>query len=140
MLKQNEKCSSKSNSYLLKREKRTESHLLLERGNHFLQVVVSLSLKKKAKNRPGYMIPTMNCYPTNGQLRDPDFTRRILYHPNQQQYSQHPILWVVLNISKKVLRTRLIRVLLQHPIKQVGLTIHFKTSLVRNSDNIKYKT
>ena len=35
-LKQNEKCSSKSNSYLLKREKRTESHFLLERGNHLL--------------------------------------------------------------------------------------------------------
>ena len=85
------------------------------------------------------MIPTMNCYPTNGQLRDPDFTRRILYHPNQQQYSQHPILLVVLNISKKVLRTKLIRLLWQHPIKQVGLTIHFKTSLVRNFDNIKYK-
>ena len=35
-LKQNNKCSSKSNSYLLKREKRSESHLLLERENHLL--------------------------------------------------------------------------------------------------------
>ena len=30
-LKQNKKCSSKSNSYLLKREKPSESHVLLER-------------------------------------------------------------------------------------------------------------
>ena len=96
-----------------------------------------LSLKKEKK--VGCIIPTMNCYLRNGQLRDPDFTRRILCHPNQQQYLQHPILWVVLNISKKVLRTRLIRLMSQHPIKQVGLTIHFKTSLVRISDNIKYK-
>ena len=101
----------------------------------------SLSKKKtEKKKRTCYIIPTMNFYPRNGQLRDPDFTCRILYHPNQKQYSQHPILWVVLNISKKVLRTRLIRVLFQHHIKQVGLTIHFKTSLVRNSDNMKYKT
>ena len=28
----------------------------------------------------------------------------------------------------------------QHPIKQVGLTLHSKTYLVRNSDNIIYKT
>ena len=34
MLKQNKKCSSKSNSYLLKTEKRSESHLLFERKNH----------------------------------------------------------------------------------------------------------
>ena len=97
---------------------------------------LSLSLKKKA----GYIIPTMNCYPRNGQLRDPDFTRRILYHPNQQQYSQHPILWVVLNISTKVLRARFTRVLSQHSIKQVGFTKHFKTSLVRNSGNINANT
>ena len=102
-----------------------------------MQVVISLSKKKEKK--VSYIIPTMNCYLRNGQLRDPDFTRRILYHPNQQQYSQHPILLVVLNISKKVLRTKLIRLLWQHPIKQVGFTIHFKTSLVRNFDNIKYK-
>ena len=82
----------------------------------------------------------MNCYPRNGYLRDPDFTHHKLYRPNQYQYSQHPILWVVLNISTIVLRTRLIRVQLQHPIKYVGLTINFKTSLVRNSDNIKYQT
>ena len=96
--------------------------------------------QRKEKKKTGYIIPTMNCYPRNGQLRDPDFTRHKLYHPNQQQYSQHPILWVVLNISTIVLRTRLIRVQSQHPIKQVGLTIDSKTSLVRNSDNIKYKT
>ena len=96
-----------------------------------------LSLQEK---KAGYIIPVMNCYPRNGQLRDTDFTPHTLYHPKQQQYSQHPILWVVLNISTIVLRTRLIRKLSQHPIKQVGLTIHFKTSLVRNSDNIKYKT
>ena len=33
------------------------------------------------------------------------------------QYLQHPILWVVLNISTIVLMTRLIRVQSQHPIK-----------------------
>ena len=92
------------------------------------------------KKKASYIIPTINCYPRNEKLRDPDFTRRILYHPNQQQYSQHPILWVVLNISTIVLRTRLIRVQSQLPIKQVGLTVHSKTSLVRNSDDIKYKT
>ena len=96
--------------------------------------------RKKKKKRTGYIIPTMNCYPRNGQLRDPDFTRHKLYHPNQYAYSQHLIFWVVLNISTKILRTRLIRVQSQHPIKQVGLTIHSKTSLVRNYDNIKYKT
>ena len=97
---------------------------------------ISLSLKKMV----GYIISTINCNLRNGQLRDPDFTRHKLYHPNQYAYSQHPILWVVLNISTIILRTRLIRVQSQHPIKQVGLTIHSKTSLVRNSDNIKYKT
>ena len=66
--------------------------------------------------------------------------RRILYHPNQWQYTQHPIFWVVFNISTIALRARLIRVLSQHTIKQVRFTIQFKTSLVRNSDNIKYKT
>ena len=58
----------------------------------------------------------MNCYPRNGQLRDPDFTRHKLHHPNQLQFSQHPILWVVLNISTIVLRTRLIGVKSQHAI------------------------
>ena len=95
-LKQTKRCSSKSNSYLLKRER-------------------------------------------NGQLRHPDFTGLIFYHPNQQQYLQYSILQVVFNISTIVLRTGLITVLLQHPIRQVGLTIHFKTYLVKNSDNIKYK-
>ena len=95
-----------------------------------------LSLQEK---KVGYIIPVINCYPRNGQLRDTDFTRHTLYHPKQQQYSQHPILWVVLNISTIVLRTRLIRVQSQHPIKLIELTIHSKTFLVRNSDNIKYK-
>ena len=49
-------------------------------------------------------------------------------------------LGVVLNISAIVLRTTLIRVQQQHPIKQAGLTIHSKPSLVRNSDNAKHKT
>ena len=66
--------------------------------------------------------------------------RSRLYYPNQQQYSQHPILWVVLSISVIILRTRLIRVQSQHRMKQVGLTINSKTFLVRNSDNIKHKT
>ena len=35
-----------------------------------------LSRKKKA----GYIIPTMSCYPRNG---NPDLTRHILYNPNQ---------------------------------------------------------
>ena len=34
--KQNKKCSMKNNSYLLKREKRSESHLLLECKNHIM--------------------------------------------------------------------------------------------------------
>ena len=129
MLKQNKKCSSKNNSYLL--------NICLKGRNAKITCCRWSSLSQK---KASYMIPTMNCYPRNGQLRDPDFMRHILCHPNQCQYSQNPILRVVLNISKKVLRTRLIRVLLQHRIKQVGLTIHFKASLVRNSDNIKYKT
>ena len=81
----------------------------------------------------------MNHYPRNGQLRDPNFTRHKLYHSNQYQYLQHSILWVVLNISAIVLTTRLTKVQLQNPIKQVGLLMHSKTSLVRNSDKMKYK-
>ena len=76
----------------------------------------------------------MNYIPRNGQLRDPDFTRHKLYHPNQQQYLQHAILCIILNISTIAQRTRLTRVQLQHPIKQVGLTMHSKASFVRNSD------
>ena len=101
---------------------------------------VHISLEKKERKRTGYIIPTMNCYPRNNSLRDTDFTRHKLYHHNQQHYLQHPILWAVLNISTIVLRRRLIKVQKQHLIKQVGLSIHSKTSLVRNSDNIKYKT
>ena len=58
MLKQNKKCSSKSNSYLLKREKRSESHLLLERENYLLWVVMSLSLKKNNNKKKGGLYNT----------------------------------------------------------------------------------
>ena len=105
-----------------------------------LQVHISQRKRKKKEKKTGYVIPTMNYSRRNRQLRDPDFTCHKLYHPNQQQYSQHPILWVVPNISTIVLRIRLTSVQSQHPIKQVGLTVYSKTSLVRNSDNIKYKT
>ena len=37
------------------------------------------------------------------------------------------------------MRTRLIKVQSKHPVKQVGLTIHSKTFLVKNTDNIKHK-
>ena len=63
----------------------------------------------------------MNFRPRNGKLRDPDSTRHKLYHPRQYQYSQHPILWVVLNISTIVLRTRFKRLQSQRPIKKVGV-------------------
>ena len=36
------------------------------------------------------MISTINSYPRNEQLRDPDVTRHKLYHSNQYQYSQSP--------------------------------------------------
>ena len=119
--------------------------IIIYKRQKLLQVLPSLGTKKKQKQnktkqkKVGYIIPTLNCYPRNGQLKDPDFTCHILFHPNQQQYSPHPILWVVLNISTIVLRTRFIRVPSQHPINQVGLTIHAKTSLFRNSDSIRYK-
>ena len=104
------------------------------------KAAVGANLSKKEKEKKtGYIIPTRNCYRKNRQLRDPDFLRRKLYHRNHQQYSQHPILWVVLNINAIVLRPRLIRVQSTHPTKQVGLTTHSTTSLVRNSDDIKYK-
>ena len=86
--------------------------------NNKTKVVVGVYLsRKKNKKRTGYIIPTMNCYPRNGSLRDPDFTRHKLYHPNQYQYLQHLILWVVLNVSKTVLRIRLTRMQSQHSIK-----------------------
>ena len=72
-------------------------------------------------------------------VRDPDFATHELHHPNQYAYLQHSILSFVLSISTIILRTRLIRVHSQHPIKQVGLTLHSKASLVRNSDNTKQK-
>ena len=81
----------------------------------------------------------MNCYPRNGQLRDPHSTCHKFYHRKQYRYLQHPILWIVLNITTIVLRSRLKRLQSQHPMKQVALTIHSKTSLVRNSDNVIYK-
>ena len=40
---------------------------------------------------------------------------------------------------KYQLKKRLKRLQSQHPMKQVGLTIHSKTSMVRKSDNIIYK-
>ena len=103
-----------------------------------LQVLISLG--KKRKKKASFIIPTMNYYPINISLRDPDFTCHILYHLYQQQYWQHSILRVVLNISTMVLRARLIRVQPQHPIRQFGLTIHSKKSLVKSSDKIKQKT
>ena len=94
---------------------------------------VHLSLEKKS----GYIIPSMNSYLKNGQVRDLDFMHHKLFYLKQYQYLQHPILWVALNISIIVLRKRLIRVQSQHTIKQVGLTRNSKTSLVKNSDNIQ---
>ena len=102
-------------------------------------IIITLLQVYIQKNKAGYIIYTMNCYPRKGQLRDLDFMRHKLYHPNQYQYSQQPILKVVLNISPIVFKIGLIRLLPQNPIKQVGLTIHWKTALIRNSDNIKYK-
>ena len=67
------------------------------------------------------------------------FRASYLYHPKQYQYLQHPVLWVALNIRTIALRRRLKRLQSQHPMKQVGLTIHSKTSMVRKSDNIIYK-
>ena len=101
-----------------------------------LQVHLSLEHKKV-----GYKIPIMNCYPRNGWFRDTSFLCHKLYYPMQYNIRclQHPILWVVLNIRTIVARARLIRVQSQHHMKQFGLTIHSKTSLTRNSDNIIYK-
>ena len=101
--------------------------------NNKIKFVVGASFSRK---KTIYIIPIMNCYPRNGQLRDLDFMSHTLYHPRQYQYSQYPILWVVLNINITVLRARLKRMQSQHSIKEVGLAIDSKTSLVRNSDNI----
>ena len=92
--------------------------------------IVGVSLQKM--KRSGYVIPTMNCYPRNAQLRDPDFTC-------QKSYSKHLILCIVLNLSTIVLRASLIKMQSQLPIKEVGLARQSKTSLVRNCVNIKYK-
>ena len=58
--------------------------------------------------------------------------------PSRTNILQHPVLWVVLNISTIVLKRRLKRLQLQHPMKQVGLMIYSKTSMVRKSDNVIY--
>ena len=96
-----------------------------------------------------YITPIMNYYPRNVK-RSPsmylrvvfdnhdDSTRLKLYHPKQYQYLQHPVLWVVLNISTTALKRRLKRLQLQHPMKEVGLMIYSKTSMVRKSDNLIY--
>ena len=68
------------------------------------------------------------------------FHASYIISPQSVAIFEHPILSVVFSISTIVLRTRLIRVQSQNPIKQVGLTIHSKISLVRNSGNMKYKT
>ena len=99
-------------------------------GYVFCQGLLLVHLSLSRKNVVD-MILNMNCYPKNGQLSDPDFTYHNLQHPIlgcsiKQQYN-----------SIVVLRTRLIRVQLQHPIKQVALTVHSKTSFVRNSDIVK---
>ena len=111
-----------------------QKHNKKNKKQKFLQIHISLGKKL------GYIIPTTNCYLRNGQFRDPNFTCHKLYYPNQNQYSQHPTLWDVLNISTIDLRIKLIIVQFQHPIKQVGLTILSKKSLLRISDNIKHKT
>ena len=64
---------------------------------------VHLSLDKKEI----YITPLMKFYPRNGWLGDPNSTRHKLYHHKQYQYLQHPVLWVVLNISAIVLMIRL---------------------------------
>ena len=112
------------------------------------KVVVGAYLYRKKKM--GHIIITMNCSRRNGQFRELlseewidqslDFASHIFNHPNYQKYSQHTTLWILFNISTIELKTRLIRVQTQHPIKQVGLIIHSKISLVENSDRIKYKT
>ena len=55
MLKQNKKCSSKNNSYLL--------NICLKGRNAKIACCRWLSLSQK---KASYMIPTMNCYPRNG--------------------------------------------------------------------------
>ena len=47
-------------------------------------------------------MPSLSCAPKNGYLRNPDFTRHKLNQPKQYQYSQHPILLVVSNISNSL--------------------------------------
>ena len=39
-------------------------------------------MEKRSESQAGYVIPTINCYPRN-KYPDPDFTCRILHHPNQ---------------------------------------------------------
>ena len=122
--------------YIPKTQYKKQTNKQTHKTNKQTKVVCAYLSKKDV----GYIIPTLNCYQRNGQLKDPEFMHHKLYHRSQYQYSQHLILWVVLNISTTLLRTWFIRVQSQNPIKQVGLTIHTKTSLVRNSDNIECKT
>ena len=68
------------------------------------------------------------------------FQALYILSPQSVAILANPILWVVLNINTIVLRINLIRVQSRNSIKQVGLSIHFKISFVRKSDNIKYKT
>ena len=62
----------------------------------------STKKKKKKKNlvegaflllssekRACYIILTMCCYPKDGLLRNPNFTRHKLYHSKMYQYLQH---------------------------------------------------
>ena len=55
---------------------------------------------KKTKKR-GFILPGLTRYASNRYLGDPDLMYYNLYHLKQYQYSQHPILWVILNISAK---------------------------------------
>ena len=50
----------------------------IKKTNNKIKVVAGAYLQKK---NLGYIIPTENCYPRNVQLRDPDFRRHKLYHP-----------------------------------------------------------
>ena len=59
------------------------------------KVAVNASISLEKRKNAGYM----NGYLRNECLTDPNFTRYKLYQPKQYQYLQHPILWVLLNIS-----------------------------------------
>ena len=129
-----------------------KKHVLLERKIYEIKISKTKNKKKKKKKaccrgifllssekRACYIILTMCCYPKDGLLRNPNFTRHKLYHSKMYQYLQHSHLVGCIEYQynrKVVLRIRLTRVQSQDPIKQVGLIIHSKTFLVRNSDTI----